>query len=265
MYLLRLKLLAGLFLILLLSACQSKDGDFNVFTTEDDVNFGKQFVAQIQNNPVDFPLLNEQQYPEAYESIRNITHSIIQSPHLLYADEFKWEVHIIENDSVLNAFCTPGGYIYVYTGLIKYLDSEDQLAGVLGHEIAHADLRHSTEQMTKQYGIGLLLRLIFGNGSSVGDIAGSLVNLSFSRHDESEADMQSVVYLYDTDYDPRGVARFFEKLEAKGETLGPLQFLSTHPNPENRVEKILKRWKSLGSKKGERHIERYKKMKKSLP
>ena len=261
----RLKILAGLFLILLLSACKSKDGDFNVFSAEDDVKFGKQYAAHIQNDPANFPLLDEQQYPEVYESIRTITKSITQSPHLLYPEEFKWEVHIIENDSVLNAFCTPGGYIYVYTGLIKYLDSEDQLAGVLGHEIAHADLRHSTEQMTKQYGIGLLLQLIFGNSNTISDIAGSLVNLSFSRHDESEADMQSVVYLYDTDYDPRGVARFFEKLQEKGETLGPLQFLSTHPNPENRVEKILEKWKSLGSKKGERHKERYKKMKKSLP
>ena len=54
---------------------------------------------------------------------------------------------------MLNAFCTPGGYIYVYTGLIKYLDNEAQLAGVLGHEIAHADLRHVTDQLTEQYGV----------------------------------------------------------------------------------------------------------------
>jgi predicted Zn-dependent protease len=252
-------------MFLLINGCRSKDGDFNVFSAEDDVNFGKQFAVQVQNDPRGFPLLDEQQYPEAYTTVRGITKSITQSAHLFYPDEFAWEVQIIENDSVLNAFCTPGGYIYVYTGLIKYLDSEDQLAGVLGHEIAHADLRHSTEQMTKQYGVSLLIQLIFGGSSSISNMAAGLMNLSFSRHDETQADMQSVMYLYDTNYDPRGVARFFEKLEAKGETLGPLQFLSTHPNPENRVEKIFAKWKELGSKKGERYIERYARLKKSLP
>lgn len=260
-----LRVCAWIFFLLFLSACQSKDGDFNVFSAEDDVNFGKQYAVQIQNDPGNFPLLDEQEYPEVYQTVRSITQSITQSKHLYYPDDFTWEVHIIKSDSVMNAFCTPGGYIYVYTGLIKFLDSEDQLAGVLGHEIAHADLRHSTEQMSKQYGIGLLLRLIFGSSSTLGDIAGSLANLGFSRSDETEADMQSVIYLNDTEYDPRGVARFFQKLEARGETLGPLQFLSTHPNPENRVEKIFDKWKSLGSKKGKTYELRYAKLKRSLP
>ncbi len=240
------------FLLALLSlvSCRSKDGDFNVFSAEDDLNFGKQFNAQIQNDPNEFPILDESKYPEVYVGVRNIAKSIVKSPNLYYPDDFAWEVQIIENDSELNAFCTPGGYIYVYTGLIKFLDSEDQLAGVLGHEIAHADLRHSTEQMTKQYGIGMLLQLLFGSSSTIGGIAGSLASLSFSRQDETEADLQSVAYLYDTEYDPRGVARFFEKMQASGETMGQLQFLSTHPNPENRVEKIFERWKAMGGKKG---------------
>ena len=68
------------------------------------------------------------------------------------------DLRIIHDDSTLNAFCTPGGYIYIYTGILKFLDSEDEFAGVLGHEIAHADLRHSTRQMTKQYGVQILLR-----------------------------------------------------------------------------------------------------------
>ena len=257
----RLLLLALLFL----NGCRSKDGDLNFFSAADDIGIGKRYATQIENDPREFPLLNEQEYAGAYKALRNITFKIIHSPHLLYRDDFAWEVHIIHNDTVLNAFCTPGGYIYVYTGLIKYLDSEDQLAGVLGHEIAHADLRHSTEQMTKRYGTGLLLRLIFGSSSSISGVAGSLMSLGFSRHDESEADMQSVVYLYDTDYDPRGVARFFQKLQSVGETLGPLQFLSTHPNPENRVEQIFAKWKELGSRKGERYIDRYRLLKESLP
>ena len=254
-----------LFVLLLVSFSGCNDGGFNVFSIDEDVNLGKQFSLEIEAQPAAFPLLNKADYPEAYQHLNKITKSILASNHILHRDDFQWEVNIIDNDTILNAFCTPGGYIYVYTGLIKYLDSEDQLAGVLGHEIAHADLRHSTKQMTKGYGIGLVSKLIFGNNSIVGNVASSLAGLTFSRDDETEADLQSVLYLYDTDYDPRGVARFFQKMEAKGETLGPLVFLSTHPNPENRVEQIYDQWTKLGSKKGKTFKIEYADFKASLP
>jgi len=104
--------------------------------------------------------------------------------------------------------------------------------------------------MAKDYGLILVSRLFFGNNSILGSVASSLVGLTFSRDDETAADLQSVSYLNDTDYDPRGIARFFQKMEAKGETLGPLVFLSTYPNPENRIDRILDQWKKLGSRKG---------------
>ena len=136
---------------------------------------------------------------------------------------------------------------------------------MLGHEIAHADLRHSTEQLTKNYGIRMVSAFFFGNESVIGGIAGSLLGLTFSRNDETDADIHSVIYLNDTDYDPRGVGRFFEKMEAKGETAGALVFLSTHPNPENRVERIFKQWKETGSYEGKTCSAEYKKFKESLP
>jgi predicted Zn-dependent protease len=259
------KLFITVLLMLMLASCRSKDGDFNVFSTEDDVKLGQQYSNLVANDQRQFPVLPRSEYPEAYSHIERITQSILSSAAILHKEEFPWEVSIIHNDSVLNAFCTPGGYIYVYTGLIRYLDSEDQLAGVLGHEIAHADLRHSTEQMTKNYGIRILIQVLAGDASVIGDAAGSLLSLSFSRGDETEADSKSVEYLMNTEYDPRGVARFFEKMEEKGESLGPLVFLSTHPNPENRVEKIYEQWKSLGSVKGGTFKDRYQQLKNALP
>jgi beta-barrel assembly-enhancing protease len=261
----RHSLLIMLFGMLLLSSCTSRDGDWNVFSIEEDAGLGARFNEEMEADPVQYPVLEESRYPELYKRVRGIVAKILESDELLHRDDFSWEVRILHQDTVLNAFCTPGGYIYVYTGLIHYLESEDQLAGVLGHEIAHADLRHSTEQMTKSYGLQLALRLIFGDDSNVGDIAGSLAGLTFSRGDETEADLQSVRYLYDTEYDPRGVARFFEKMEQQGESLGPLVFLSTHPNPERRVEKIMEEWKKLGSKKGKRNVEEYTALRNLLP
>lgn len=253
-----------LIFIFFITGCRSKDGAFNVFSTETDLQLGRQFNAQFKNIS-NAPLLSESEYPDAYEHLRYITHSILKSHKILYRDEFPWEVYIVEDDNVLNAFCTPGGYIYVYTGLIKYLDSEDQLAGVIGHEIAHADLRHSTRQLTKSYGLGIILKIFFGSSSFIGDLAGNLLGLTFSRSDETEADIKSVEYLNDTQYDPRGVARFFEKIESGQGTSAVPEFLSTHPNPENRVENIYKEWKLLGSRQGKRFIQEYLEFKASLP
>ncbi len=261
----RFRLLILLVATLSLSSCTSRDGDFNFFSIEDDESLGARFNDEILNDPGSYPILNEQNYSEVYDRLNSMVQKILKSDDILHREEFAWKVHILQNDTILNAFCTPGGYIYVYTGLIKYLDSEDQLAGVIGHEMAHADLRHSTEQMTRNTGVKIVLHLFFGDGSVLGDMAGGIAGLSFSRGDETEADLQSVRYLYDTDYDPRGVARFFEKMEQKGETLGPMVFLSTHPNPENRVKKIMEEWKKLGGKKGKTFKDDYQEMKDELP
>ncbi len=224
-----------------------------------------QYSHLLAAEPDKFPILSRTDYSEAYRYLEQITGAVLKSDHLLHREEFAWEVNIIDDNSTLNAFCTPGGYIYVYTGLIRFLDSEDQLAGVLGHEIAHADLRHSTEQLTKNYGIRVVINVFTGGQSVIGDAAGSLLSLNFSRNDETEADMKSVEYLADSEYDPRGVARFFEKMAKSGETMGPLAFLSTHPNPENRVEEIYKKWKEIGAPRGKTYSDRYQELKNALP
>ena len=102
------------------------------------------------------------QYQNAYNYLQGITDEILNSGNVTYRDEFVWKIHIIEDDEVLNAFATPGGYIYVYTGLIKFLENEDDLAGVMGHEIAHSDQRHSVKQLQKMYGVQILLSVVLG-------------------------------------------------------------------------------------------------------
>lgn len=239
-----------------------KDGSINIFSLEDDKQLGQQVSETIAADTVNYPVLDSVLYPTAYEHLIRIRNTILNSGKVKYRDDFKWQCKIIYDDSVLNAFATPGGYIYVYTGLIKYLDSEDQLAGVLGHEIAHADRRHSTDQLTKQYGIVTLLQIVAGkNQGLLADVAASLITLSFSRDNESEADEYSVIYLYPTEYDARGVARFFEKI---GTSSTPT-FLSTHPDPEDRVQKIMDKWTALGAKVGGTFDDRYLEFKNSLP
>ncbi len=137
--------------------------------------------------------------------------------------------------------CQPWGTSdgYVYTGLIKYLDTEDQLAGVMGHEIAHADKRHTTDNLTKAYGWQLLIDIVVGsNQGAATEIAKTIASLSYSRAAEREADDFSVIYLCGTNYKSDGAAGFFEKMQQEGTGGQVPAFLSTHPNPENRIESI---------------------------
>lgn len=219
----------------------------NLFSVDDDKQLGAQVDDEIKSSPSDYPLLDESDFPEAYAYLRDMRDEILDTGSVAHTDDFVWEVNIIRDDSVLNAFATPGGYIYVYTGLIKYLEEEDHLAGVLGHEIAHAAERHSTEALSETYGVDLLLSAALGDDLSiVQDIATGLSSLAFSRDNESDADAHSVEYLANTRYACDGTAGFFEKLLADGDSSNPPEFLSTHPNPDNRIEAIHNKASDLG-------------------
>lgn len=207
----------------------------NLFPMEQDKQLGAQVAAEIEGNQKEYPILDSASNKEIYQYLYKIRNTILNSGQVKHKDDFAWRLRIIKDDSTLNAFCTPGGYIYVYTGILKYLDNEAQLAGVLGHEIAHADFRHSTRQMTQMYGVEVLLAIVAGNRQQLSQITAGLVGLKFSRNHESEADKGSVAYLCPTVYQADGGAGFFEKINASGGSRTP-EFLSTHPNPANRIE-----------------------------
>ena len=238
-----------------------------LISIDQDKQMGLASVAEIEKNPTDYPLLDSAKYPIAYAHINRITKTILDSGGVYSKDEFAWRVKIIKRDDVLNAFCTPGGYIYVYTGLIKYLDNETQLAGVMGHEIAHADKRHSAKQMVEQLGASTVISILSGGGQpgALSGLATQLIGLSFSRADETEADKFSVKYLNGTSYDARGAKYFFEKLIATGQSGTTPAFLSTHPNPETRVADITAVWECYGSKVGQTFDAQYMQFKASLP
>ncbi len=237
-----------------------KGGGFNLFTPEQDIELGREVEKQIASDPATYPILPESSNREVYTYVRKITQKILNTGKVNYRDEFAWEVKIIDDPETLNAFCTPGGFIYVYTGLIKFLDSEDELAGVMGHEIAHAALRHSTRQMTKLYGLSALTSILTGNSDPglLEQIALSLVSLKFSRSHETEADSHSVLYLCSTDYNADGAAGFFRKMEGQG---GTPEFLSTHPNPGNRVQNIEGEAKSMSCGNGQSYTSEYARIK----
>ncbi|HKL09768.1 MAG TPA: M48 family metalloprotease [Bacteroidales bacterium] len=263
-------LLASIFIMVVFISCD-EDGSLNFFSLQQDVEFGEEFHTQLLNNPEEYPLLSPIAYAEAYNHLEAIRDELLQSDDLRYADEFSWDVYIIDNDEVLNAFCVPGGKMYFYTGIIKFLDNEAEFAGVMAHEMAHADKRHTTKIMTKQYGFSILLSILLGEDPSTlaeiaADLAQGLGYLAFSRDHEYEADEYAVYYTDDgtgdRNYDPQGISAFFEKMEGQS---SPPEFLSTHPNPGNRLTNIEEVWQSIGSPEGELYATRYLSFKNSLP
>lgn len=224
----------------ILNACgtvneKNKGKGFNLFTVEQDKELGAQVAAEIDGDPAQFPLLDSVQYADVYQYVYNVRDKLLNTGKIDFKDDFNWRLRIIHDDSTLNAFCTPGGYIYIYTGILKFLESEDQFAGVLGHEIAHADMRHSTRQMTKMFGVQILLDVLAGDRGALKQVTGAIIGLKFSRKNEIEADEKSVEYLCPTDYHADGGAGFFMKIEEMGGSRVP-EFLSTHPDPGDRIE-----------------------------
>lgn len=218
----------------------------NLYSVEDDVQIGKEIQKQVSDLPKEFPVLQGHQDVKAY--ISGLGRNVLQSKYIQYKDIFPYTFEVIHDDSTVNAFSISGGFIYVYTGLIKFLDNEAALTGVIGHEIAHAEKRHMTQRLTAYYGVSIILGLVLGNNPSVlGEIAANLfVGLGFlanSRADETEADNYSIKYLTGTKYYPGAITFFFDKIREeqriKGETPGGLdRLLATHPLPQDRINNV---------------------------
>ena len=158
------------------------------------------------------------------------------------AKDWKWEVNVIDAKTI-NAFCMPGGKIAFFTGIIKQLNlSDDEVAMVMGHEIAHALREHARERMAKStivnYGSQIIGGLLFGQtGQYLGQQAGGLLSLKFSRDDETEADLVGMELAARAGYDPRSGVTLWEKMSQASKGAPPAWF-STHPSSASRIKKI---------------------------
>ena len=164
---------------------------------------------------------------------------------------YEFEFHLLDDDNTINAFALPGGQVFITSGLLRKLQTEGQLAGVLGHEIGHVVARHGAEHIAKaQLTEGLTGAAVIATydpdnpGSSrykaaMAALIGQLVNMRFSRQDELESDKLAVRFTGESGYDPRSMVGVMEVLAAasRGGNQQP-EFFSTHPNPDRRVERI---------------------------
>ncbi len=249
---------------------------FNPFISlEEEKQLGVQVAGEIAADPTNYPVLPRTGNEEAYNYVQDIMNAILNSSEVNYKDEFDWELTLI-NAPVLNAFAAPGGKLYFYTGFLDYATSEAELAGVMAHEIAHSDRRHSTNSMAKQQGVAFLLNILTGNSENgliqlANQIAQTGVALSFSRDHEYEADEYSVRYLTTIrsykEYDPIAILDFFDQMKADSltEPSGKFEFLRTHPYDDNRKKNVMKIWEKLGKPTGQKFTDEYARFKALLP
>ncbi len=160
------------------------------------------------------------------------------------ARDWKWEFILIGSNQI-NAFCMPGGKIAFFSGILENLKlNDDEVAMVMGHEIAHALQEHAREQMGKTMAtrgiieIGAALLGLGGGGRLLGDLGGQLLSLKFGRDDETEADRIGMVLAARAGYDPRAGVSLWQKMGAANKKGAPPQFLSTHPSSPSRIQDI---------------------------
>jgi beta-barrel assembly-enhancing protease len=229
-------------MILLSTSCAGRrPGDplrpgFNLFSVEQEVELGREAAAQIRQN---VEVVNNQ---SLQNYIRTLGGRLAQTE---AAGKYPYNFTLI-NDPSINAFALPGGPIFVHSGLIANAENEAQLVGVLAHEIAHVALRHGTNQASKANLVQLPAMIagsMLGQGATgqLGQLGLALgletLLMSYSRGAENEADALGSRIMAAAGYNPIEMARFFEKLESQGGSRAP-QFLSSHPNPGNRVTAV---------------------------
>ena len=166
------------------------------------------------------------------EMTQRMTAQILDNP-------YKFEVTVVKSD-VVNAFALPGGYVVVFTGLMKKAESGEEVAGVLSHELNHVLQRHGLERIVKSLGLMTVAAIVFGNQQGlVGmmkQLGVELLTLKFGREQETEADLTGLQLLQRAKIDPSGMITFFERLSEKDQ--GRMEWLSTHPMSAARADRL---------------------------
>jgi len=230
-------------LLFVMSCAKAIDFSSLILPEDEEIRIGKSYIPYaIEESDGLYPDKRVQEY------VRNIGMSIAKHTPRRLPYEF-----FVVNSEAVNAFALPGGPVFITRGLLLKLNSESELAGVLGHELGHINARHHAKFLEKMYAINLLFNI-----SSVlladkpyaqallqfGQVGGQLLALKFSRDQEKQADELGVVYVLKAGYDPRGLLGVFETFKKMERTNLP-EWLQTHPLPQSRIEDVQREIESI--------------------
>ena len=212
-------------------------------TPEQEIALGKQAAPEIEK---EFGGLSQDQALQA--KVTDLGNAVVKASDA-GKSPYQYEFHVLADQQTVNAFALPGGQVFVTEALLKLMQTDGELAGVLAHEIFHVVGRHSAEQAARaQLSDGLTGAAVLAtydpnnpssaNSAQVAQLISQMVNMSYGRDDELESDNQGVHYMAQSGYDPRAMVTVMQKLEQASNGQEPPEFFSTHPSPDRRVEKI---------------------------
>ena len=209
------------------------EDEFMLFGEDSDVEIGKKYAPEIEKE-MGGRIENE----DLQNYVNNIGNKVARVSHWAALDYH----YVALNDESLNALALPGGYIFITRGMLEKLTSEAQLAAILGHETVHVVTRDVSNMMSNQIGISILLSAALSQQSSRGlqtaaSLTRQIIGLTFSREDERTADRGGLDYMVRAGYNPYGMVETMRILQSE-EKDRMVEFFSTHPSPENRIDYI---------------------------
>jgi predicted Zn-dependent protease len=225
-------------------------------TPQDEVALGLQALPQMEQQ-----FGGEIENQEVLQYVKSVGQKVVAGS-AARSTPYQYDFHVLRDPETINAFALPGGQVSITVGLLRRLKNEAELSGVLGHEVGHVVARHSAEQLAKQQFAQTLVGaagvasydpnhpMSAARNAAIAQAVSQMVNMSYGRNDELEADALGVKFMKQSGYDPRGMAELMEILAQAGGSRTP-EFFSTHPNPENRLAKIEAEIQQVGGPGGD--------------
>lgn len=247
---------------ILFSACAKEDPS-GLLPVEYEMQMGKLLDSVYLQDVVRDKVLDTNVYILPHHYLDSVF-GIILTSKSLKRNYFDYNVRIIDDNS-LNMISFPGGYFYLNTGLLKHVDNGAELAGIIAHQVAHNDLRHTTGKMEEKFGIDLLLDIILNNNrAEVSNIVSFFSNangIQYTEGDEIIANENAIKYIIDTDYDPLALYDVFIKLNEAGTS----EYTQTHLVDESVLNEIINSWAANDSIPGDLFINEYSDFINTLP
>lgn len=207
--------------------------DFNVVSLPQEIQIGNEAARQVAGQ------MKLSQDAAVTRRVQSLGEKLVQG---LPRKEYDYQFYVVE-DKTPNAFTIPGGKIYVHTGLLQFAANDDEVAGVIAHEIGHAYMRHPAKLISRQYGVEVLSNILFkGNAAQMKTVAlqiakGSVINY-YGRQDEFEADETGFYILRRAGLSSRGMLTFFTRLQTLEQRGSILSILSSHPPTQERIVRL---------------------------
>lgn len=213
------------------------DESLNIYTVEDDITLGQKLSERIDQSS-EYEVLNEFNFSDLYLYLYQVKEEILISPYLNFSEKFVWELKIINDDNKIDAFSLPGGYLYIYSGMLKYIENVDQLAALLAHMIVHCDQRFDVNKLAQVYGYQELMNIVENNvqSSELDDILSDIENIPFNIDEEKSIDASTVELLTITRYSCASFIDLINRLETTNNN-----FLDNHVDPKKRINIILEK------------------------